>query len=51
MALPRIDSPKFELKVPSSGETVEYRPYLVKEEKILMMYLKFGIWIMKKKKV
>ena len=37
MALPRIDSPKFELKVPSSGETVEYRPYLVKEEKILMM--------------
>ena len=37
MALPRIDSPKYELKVPSSGETVEYRPYLVKEEKILMM--------------
>jgi hypothetical protein len=37
MALPRIDSPKYELKVPSSGEIVEYRPYLVKEEKILMM--------------
>ena len=37
MALPRIDSPKYELKVPSSGEVVEYRPYLVKEEKILMM--------------
>ena len=37
MALPRIDSPKYELKVPSTGEVVEYRPYLVKEEKILMM--------------
>lgn len=37
MALPRIDSPKYELKVPSNGEVVEYRPYLVKEEKILMM--------------
>lgn len=37
MALPRIDSPKYELKVPSTGAVVEYRPYLVKEEKILMM--------------
>lgn len=37
MALPRIDSPKYELKVPSTGEVIEYRPYLVKEEKILMM--------------
>lgn len=37
MALPRIESPKYELKVPSSGDLVEYRPYLVKEEKILMM--------------
>lgn len=37
MALPRIDSPKYELTVPSTGESVEYRPYLVKEEKILML--------------
>lgn len=37
MALPRIDSPKYELKVPSTGAVIEYRPYLVKEEKILMM--------------
>jgi hypothetical protein len=37
MALPRIDSPKYELRIPSNGEVVEYRPYLVKEEKILMM--------------
>ena len=37
MALPRIDSPKYELTVPSTGEKVEYRPYLVKEEKILML--------------
>ena len=37
MALPKIDAPKYEMKIPSTGETVLYRPYLVKEEKILMM--------------
>jgi len=37
MALPKIESPKHELKVPSTGDAVTYRPYLVKEEKILMM--------------
>lgn len=37
MALPKIESPKHELKIPSTGNTVTYRPYLVKEEKILMM--------------
>jgi len=35
--LPKLDSPTYELKVPSTGELVSYRPYLVKEEKILMM--------------
>lgn len=35
MALPIIEAPKFELTVPSTGKKVEYRPYLVKEEKIL----------------
>jgi len=35
--LPKLDSPTYQLKVPSTGESVSYRPYLVKEEKILMM--------------
>lgn len=37
MALPIIDTPKYSVKVPSTGEKVLFRPYLVKEEKILMM--------------
>jgi len=39
MALPKVESPKFELTVPSTGKKVTYRPYLVKEEKILMLAL------------
>jgi len=37
MALPKVETPKYELQVPSTGKMVTYRPYLVKEEKILMM--------------
>lgn len=38
MALPKLnESPKFTMKVPSTGKRVKYRPYLVKEEKVLMM--------------
>jgi phage FluMu protein Com len=37
MALPKLVSSKHTLVVPSTKESVEYRPYLVKEEKILMM--------------
>jgi len=38
MALPKINSaPKYEITIPSMQKTVRYRPYLVKEEKILMM--------------
>lgn len=37
MALPKLDSPTYELSVPSTGAKIPYRPYLVKEEKILMM--------------
>lgn len=37
MALPKIEAPKYELTIPSTSEAVTYRPYLVKEEKILMM--------------
>jgi predicted transcriptional regulator len=39
MALPKLATPKYTLTVPSSGKKVSYRPYLVKEEKILMMAL------------
>lgn len=37
MALPKIDAPIFELKLPSSGEGIKYRPFLVKEQKILLI--------------
>ena len=37
MSLPILESPKYEAKVPSTGKKVNYRPYLVKEEKILMI--------------
>lgn len=37
MALPKLDTPTFKLQVPSTGKTVSYRPFLVKEEKILLM--------------
>jgi len=37
MSLPKISAPLFELTLPSSGESIQYRPFLVKEQKILMM--------------
>lgn len=37
MSLPIIESPKYEIVIPSTQTTVEVRPYLVKEEKILML--------------
>ena len=38
MALPKLNtSPKYEMVIPSTQETVRYRPYLVKEEKVLLM--------------
>ena len=39
MPLPIIEAPKYEVTIPSTGKTVEIRPYLVKEEKILMLAL------------
>ena len=39
MALPKLNTAQYELKVPSTGKTIEYRPFLVKEEKILLMAL------------
>ena len=40
MPLPTIETPTYELKVPSSGKKIKYRPFLVKEEKILIIALK-----------
>jgi len=38
MALPKLDTaPKYELTVPSTGEKIRYRPFLVKEQKILLI--------------
>ena len=37
MALPQLNTATYELELPSTGETVKYRPFLVKEQKILMI--------------
>ena len=37
MPLPKIDVPTYELKVPSTGETIKVRPFSVKEEKLLLI--------------
>ena len=37
MALPTIDTPRYELTLPSQDIKVQYRPFIVKEEKILLM--------------
>ena len=39
MPLPKIVTPTYELELPSSGETIRYRPFLVKEEKLLVIAL------------
>ena len=35
--LPKLENPTYELELPSTGENVKYRPFLVKEQKILML--------------
>jgi len=42
MALPKLTTPTYELEVPSTDEKVKYRPFLVKEEKILLMAMESG---------
>lgn len=37
MALPKLETPMYQTTIPSSGKVIDYRPFLVKEEKILMM--------------
>ena len=42
MALPKINTPTYELVIPSTDEKIEYRPFLVKEEKILLIAMESG---------
>ena len=37
MALPKLNTPTYELELPSTSEIIKYRPFLVKEQKILLM--------------
>ena len=37
MALPKLDTPTYEVELPSTGEKIKYRPFLVKEQKNLMI--------------
>jgi len=39
MPLPKISTPSYELVLPSSGQKVSYRPFLVREEKLLVLAL------------
>ena len=42
MALPKLTTPTYELEVPSTDEKISYRPFLVKEEKILLIAMESG---------
>ena len=39
MPLPKINTPTYEMELPSRGKKIKYRPFLVKEEKILLIAL------------
>ena len=39
MPLPKINTPTYELTLPSNNKKIKYRPFLVREEKILIMAL------------
>ena len=42
MSLPVINAPTYELAIPSTKEKIKYRPFLVKEEKILLLAMEDG---------
>ena len=42
MALPQVALPTYELTVPSTGKKLKYRPFVVKEEKVLLIALESG---------
>ena len=37
MVLPKLDTPVHTLELPSTGEKIKFRPFLVKEQKLLML--------------
>ena len=37
MALPKLNTPTHKLVLPSTGEEITFRPFLVKEQKLLLM--------------
>ena len=39
MALPKVGYPTYELDLPSTGKKIKYRPFVVKEEKVLLLAL------------
>ena len=39
MALPTVDLPTHELEIPSNKKKIKFRPFLVKEEKVLLLAL------------
>ena len=39
MALPQVALPTYELEIPSNGKKIKYRPFVVKEEKLLLLAL------------
>ena len=39
MPLPKISTPTYELELPSTGKKIKYRPFLVREEKVLILAL------------
>ena len=42
MSLPKINTPEYKLNIPSTDEEITYRPFLVKEEKILLVAQETG---------
>ena len=46
MPLPKIATPTYELTLPSSDVQVKYRPFLVKEEKILLLAMEWDVCLM-----
>ena len=42
MALPKMITPTYELEIPSTDEKIKFRPFLVKEEKILLLAMESG---------
>ena len=42
MALPKLDTPRYKMKLPSTGKVVNFRPFLVKEEKKLLIATETG---------